>query len=225
MKLYRSVSVSNILEANKVINKIKNRDYVFISLHNQEEVDKNYIQNTSKICEALNNKGAYIIADISKRSLSNLKCKNLTNLKKKLGIYAFRFDYGFSIDEIIKYAKNNPVVVNASTITESELLKIKKHAKKVIALFNFYPRKETAMDEIQFYLLTYKFKIHQIETFAFIKGDKVTRGPIHEGLVSVESHRNLSPSVSYILYALTNLVSGVFIGDLGLSKKEEDIIN
>jgi len=226
LKLYRSVSVSNLTEANKVINNIKPNDYVFISLHVAEETNVDYIENTKNLCLSLCKKKAKIIADISKRILDKFKCKSIISLYKELHIYAYRFDYGFSLNEIIKLGKEFPIVINASTYNEDELKKIlKSKPKHLLAMHNFYPRKETGLGLPFFVNKTMLLRQNNVEVFSFIKGDKALRGPLYDGLVTLEHQRNLSPSEAFNEYKELNLINGVFIGDLGISEKELNLIN
>jgi len=226
LKLYRSVSVSNLAEANKVINNINKNDYVFISLHVAEENDKDYINNTKKLCLELYKKKARIIADISKRTLDKFKCKSFINLYKELHIYAYRFDYGFTLNEIIKLGKEFAIVINASTYLEEDLKKIlKSKPKHLLAMHNFYPRKETGLDLSFFINKTLLLRKHNVEVFSFIKGDKALRGPLYEGLLTLEHQRDLAPSEAFNEYKQLNLINGVFLGDLGISSKELNLIN
>ena len=65
--------------------------------------------------------------------------------------------------------------------------------ERLIAWHNFYPRRETGLDEHFFDKQTALFKQYSIPVCAFIPGIGENRGPLFEGLPTLESHRDVHP--------------------------------
>jgi len=59
---------------------------------------------------------------------------------------------------------------------------------------------------------------------AFIPGDTRKRGPVFEGLPTLEAHRNVIPSAAFADLALKFGLEEIFVGDPGISQKEIDRI-
>lgn len=55
---------------------------------------------------------------------------------------------------------------------------------------------------------------------AFIPGDEQLRGPVYEGLPTLEEHRNMLPSAAFADLAVRFGMDEVFLADPGLSEKE-----
>lgn len=96
--------------------------------------------------------------------------------------------------------------------------------EEVYAMHNFYPRPETALDKEQFKDLNNLLEEANIKTLAFIPGDLIKRGPIHEGLPTMEDHRNVSPYAAFIDFYTHYGVDYVFVGDGIINKAEEEYI-
>ena len=58
----------------------------------------------------------------------------------------------------------------------------------------------------------------------FIPGDTLLRGPLHEGLPTLEAHRHVLPSAAFVDMALRFGMEDIFLADPGLSKKEQQRI-
>lgn len=193
---------------------------VFLSLHISEEFDESYCQRARQACGLLNKKGFRIIADVSVKTLAQFGCGDLCDLAQELGLWAVRIDYGFSPQEIGEIGKRMPIVLNASTTTEEDAKSIAASCKEVYAMHNFYPRPETGLDEA---LLAHTTKMLQragLKVLAFIPGDENFRGPVFEGLPTLEAHRKVRPSAAFVDLCQRFDMDGVFVGDPGLSGKE-----
>ena len=59
---------------------------------------------------------------------------------------------------------------------------------------------------------------------AFIPGDTLLRGPLHEGLPTLEAHRHALPSAAFVDMALRFGMDDIFLADPGLSQKEQERI-
>lgn len=58
----------------------------------------------------------------------------------------------------------------------------------------------------------------------FIPGDTVKRGPIFEGLPTLEAHRRVLPSAAFVDMVLRFGMEDIFLADPGLSEKEQERI-
>ncbi len=197
---------------------------VFLSLHISEEFSDDYCDRARKICRTLNSSGFRIVADVSVKTLAQFGCKDLPSLAQELGLWALRIDYGFSPEEIGEMAKRMPIVLNASTTTAEDARRIAAIGKEVYAMHNFYPRPETGLDEDLLLQTTLALQDAGLKVLAFIPGDAEKRGPLFEGLPTLEAHRNCPPSAAYAHMLQTFHMDGVFIGDPGLCPEEAEYI-
>lgn len=194
---------------------------VFLSLHIREEYSDSYEQEMEELCAALNDRGLRIIADIEKETPSRFHVSSVLQLKEKLHLYGVRLDFGFAVQEIAALAEQMPVVLNASSVNPEDASLILSHsAYPVTAMHNFYPRPETGLDEAYLHETTANLKALGLKTAAFIPGDLAKRGPIYEGLPTLEAHRTLPPSVGYIDLLGRFQIDSVFVGDPEISGKE-----
>ena len=66
------------------------------------------------------------------------------------------------------------------------------------------------------------FKEKNIAVYAFISGDEELRGPLYEGLVTLEKHRYLNPYLQYL--DIKDSIDHVIIADPKISMKQFDFI-
>ena len=189
-------------------------------MHISEEFDDDYCRKAEKICHTLTEQGFQLIADVSVKTLQQFGCEDLVELAKKLRLWALRIDYGFSKEEIMAMAKKMPVVVNASTTTPEDAQAIAAGGCRVFAMHNFYPRPETGLDEEYLLESTRALQEAGLEVLAFIPGDTQRRGPLFEGLPTLEAHRNVLPSAAFVDLVQRFGVDGVFLADPGISAAE-----
>ena len=198
---------------------------VFLSLHISEEFDDSFCAKAEEACRQTADMGYRIIADVSTKTVAQFGCADLTELAKKLRLWALRIDYGFSRKEIMTMAEKMPIVLNASTTTAEDAAAIAEHGKLVMAMHNFYPRPETGLDEDYLLETTRLLQNAGLKVLAFIPGDLNKRGPVFEGLPTLESHRSILPSAAFADLALNYGLEEIFVGDPGISQKEIDRIN
>lgn len=197
---------------------------VFLSLHISEEFDGTYCRRAEEICHTLAENGFRTIADVSVKTLQQFACPSLTALAKRLRLWALRLDYGFSTDEILAMAREMPIVLNASTIAASDAALIRDSGAEIYAMHNFYPRPETGLDETLLRDTTCRLQQAGIRVLAFIPGDGLLRGPLHEGLPTLEAHRRMPPYAAFADMVLRFGMDGVFLADPGISEKEAERI-
>lgn len=195
---------------------------VFTSLHISEEMDEGYVKKVEEMMDFLKKTGYKVIADVSKRSLDVFHEKDLKSLAKRLRIDVLRIDYGFSEEEMLETAKVVPICLNASTITEEFAEKLKTTGSHFYAMHNFYPRPETGLDGEQFMERNEMLRSYGIEVMAFIPGRSSLRGPIFEGLPTLEKHRGVMPYLSFIEMQERYKISDIFVGDGVLSDEEAE---
>ena len=197
---------------------------VFLSLHISEEFDDTFCQRAEETCHALAEMGYRIIADVSTKTVAQFGCADLTELAKKLQLWALRIDYGFSREEMEAMAEKMPIVLNASTTTEEDARAIAAKGSCVMAMHNFYPRPETGLEEDYLRETTNQLKHAGLKVLAFIPGDTRKRGPVFEGLPTLEDHRRILPSAAFADLMLNYGMDEIFVGDPGLSEVERQRI-
>lgn len=191
---------------------------IFTSLHIPEDDPNTYkelIQILGK--QALENE-MELMVDVSPKSLHHLGI-SYENVEELLewGITGLRMDYGITPKEIASVSHKMKVALNASTITEpfwKELLAENIRVDRVEAWHNFYPRPETGLAKS--FLQKQNQYLHEcgIKTMAFIPGDGEKRGPLYEGLPTLEKHRNMRPLEAYLELVQECDVDKVLIGDI-----------
>ena len=197
---------------------------IFLSLHISEEFDATYCQRAREICHLLAVLGFRTIADVSVKTLRQFGCECLTELAKELKLWGLRIDYGFTAAQIGEMATQMPIVLNASTTSAEDARRIAAQGQEVFALHNFYPRPETGLDEELLMETTRRLKDAGLSVQCFIPGDSLLRGPLHEGLPTLEAHRHCLPSAAFVDMALRFGMDDIFLGDPGLSEKEQERI-
>ena len=212
-----SVYLSLIRNGSVSLDDIGNGAPVFLSLHIEEEFDENYSSDILCLCSRLHEKGCRIIADISKKTLEMLGT-DVDAIAEKLHLSALRIDYGFSLDEIKEIAKAHKTVLNASTMPLKEMLEVKKDGS-IMAMHNFYPRKETGLDEEYFLEVNDALKQNGIEVLSFIPG-KIKRGPLFEGLPTLEKQRFSNAYANYAEMIRKYNVDQVYLSEPGIDDKD-----
>ena len=197
---------------------------IFLSLHISEEFDATYCQRAREICHSLAAFGFRTIADVSVKTLAQFGCESLTELARDLKLWGLRIDYGFTPEKIEEMATQMPIVLNASTTSPDDARRIAARGKEVFALHNFYPRPETGLDEALLTETTNRLREAGLSVQCFIPGDTLLRGPLHEGLPTLEAHRHVLPSAAFVDMALRFGMEDIFLADPGLSEKEQQRI-
>lgn len=197
---------------------------VFTSLHISEEFDDNYVQRVRDMLISLRYIGYKIIADVSKKTMIQFGQNDILALAKELDLWMLRLDYGFSDDEILQLATQIPIAVNASTIDITAACRIRDAGGSLIAFHNFYPRPETGLGDQFFSSHTQKIQAEGIPVYGFIPGDALLRGPVFEGLPTLERHRGVKPSIAYFDLLRRESLDGIFVGDCMISQSELAII-
>lgn len=221
-----SVYISNFeIQKEQLALLFKEGSFIFTSFHISEEFDDTYIIRAMNMCRYLKNLGYQIIGDVSKKTLEIFETDDLIQFARKMNISILRIDYGFTKEEILELANQIPICINASTVTSELINTIASKNLDVYAIHNYYPRPETGLDEEQFKLQNLRLKECGIKVLAFVPGDMIKRGPIHEGLPTLEAHRFMAPYAATLDLLLNYGIDGVLIGDGIISGYQSDLIS
>ena len=169
---------------------------VFTSLHIPETDVAVLKKELAAILAAARKYGMEIISDVSPRTLAMLDMPNFDlSAFHKLGITTLRLDYGYEAAQIAELSHNTLGIrlqLNASTITEkilSELQAAGVDFSHMDALHNFYPRRGTGLSEAALCKKNNLLKRYGIKVGAFVPSQGKQRGPLFEGLPTLEAHR------------------------------------
>lgn len=220
-----SVYLSTFEKQKPMLNTLKNSGaFVFTSFHIQEEMEGDYCLRAREMCRWLKQYDFKIIGDVSPRTLQFFGEESLLAFGESLKLDVLRLDYGFTDTETAEISNHMPIAYNASTIDEKLINQMLLSKRPIYAMHNFYPRPETGLDEEFFRRVNQRLTANSIEVWAFIPGDELTRGPIYEGLPTLESHRRLPPYVAFLDLLINYGVQGVFVGDVSLSQQQLKLI-
>ncbi len=169
---------------------------VFTSLHIPETDVAVLKKELATLLEAARKYGMEIISDVSPRTLAMLDMPKFDmSTFQQLGITTLRLDYGYEAAQIAEFSHNELGIrlqLNASTITEkvlSELQAAGVDFSHLDALHNFYPRRGTGLSEAALCRKNALLKQYGIKVGVFVPSQGKQRGPLFEGLPTLEAHR------------------------------------
>lgn len=191
---------------------------IFTSMHIPEDDSSKYSERISSLGSLAREENLNLMVDISTKALSALGLDLAKNLEeiKEIGITGLRMDYGISMETIAMVSRELKVGLNASTLSDSDIIKLKQNNAKFSNMefwHNYYPRLETGLDKSDFIEKNIWLKELGGKIVAFVPGDKKLRGPLFNGLPSLESHRFRHPLSASIELLNDCLVDEVYIGD------------
>lgn len=195
-------------------------DFYFTSFHIAEEFSDEFAEKAKTLLKLLKESGREIIVDMSPRGLRNLGYDSLKDFVEAYDIDYIRFDFGFTQQEIIEASEYCGVAINASTVDAEFISQLNG---KVLAIHNYYPRRETGLDTEYFRHKNREIRMFDVRIGAYMTGDEQLRGPLHEGLPTLEMHRFLKPYLQYM--QLNREVDYVIVGDPGLSQRQAELIS
>ena len=194
---------------------VRGIEYVFTSVHipnlERERVKKEF----QIILEETKKRNMKLIVDISKDFYSEFDWD-------KYSIYALRLDFGFNDEEIVELSKKYRIQLNASTISKEwieRLVNLGLNKEKITVCHNYYPRNNTGISLELLRKRNKFFKETGFEIMAFVPSQSYKRGPIYEGLPTLEVHRHLHPIVGAqeLFYEGVDIV---LLGDSMSSERE-----
>ncbi|RDU35504.1 DUF871 domain-containing protein [Neobacillus piezotolerans] len=221
ISVYLSQSVAS---QEAYIRKMKEHGFgsIFTSLHIPEDnpaVYRDELMHLGKLARELDME---LIPDISPNSLRHLGCTwETADTLLGWGLSGLRVDYGVEPQTIALLSKKMKVALNASTLTQEEISAMKAHglnAGSVEAWHNFYPRPETGLERESFREKNRMLRNEGIAVMAFVPGDGTRRGPLFQGLPTLEDHRFSSPFAAFLDLKDNEGVDKILIGDPGVSE-------
>lgn len=197
---------------------------IFTSLHIPEDNPEVYGKRLFELGQLAKKYHLELVADVSPVSLQHLDLTwNQIDQLKEWGVTGLRVDYGVSEEIIAKLSRNLKIALNASTLTEENVRRLQElGAVQLEAWHNFYPRPETGLDANEFHEKNLWLKEKGFSVMAFIPGDGKRRGPLHQGLPTIEDHRELSTFAAFLDFYHNPYIDKIFIGDPGINIKSEE---
>lgn len=189
---------------------------LFTSLHIPEEDASAYrtkLQLLGSIASALDME---LIADISTASMEKLDLDwDSAETVLDWGLTGLRIDYGIEDNVIVRLSQKMKVALNASTLTKDQLerlIQLGLRTTHTEVWHNFYPRPETGLALRDFLAKNLLFQTHGLKVQAFVPGDRNLRGPLHQGLPTLEQHRMCGTFAAFAELKAYN-VDKILIGD------------
>lgn len=185
----------------------------FTSLHIPEDSPAGARAAATAIVSAAASAGLSVVADVSPNT-ARLLGDSPWEFLRSIGVARVRIDFGFSTSSIRQIASVLPIALNASTLRAADLEPFADLDVELI--HNFYPREWTGLALSSVAASVAVARQFGWRVGAFIAGDSVRRGPLGEGLPTVEEHRNMPP----LFQALSLVDAGVddvYVGDPALT--------
>lgn len=172
---------------------------VFLSLHLPEFSLEEQLSLLEELSEEARKRSMCLTVDVGGRQIAELLEKEeYCGRMRRAAVDFIRLDYGFSMEQAKRIWRKWQVkgfVINASIFGEATLRELKQgfcgidSAVELRACHNYYPRPESG--------LSYEFFIKQnallkelgIPVYSCIPDREHARGPLGEGLPTVEAHR------------------------------------
>lgn len=199
---------------------------IFTSIHIPEDDVSLYLENLEKLGHFTKSNNLALAVDISEDALNKIGA-SLDHLPPvlDLGVTGLRIDYGIPLDKVAKASHSVDIMLNASTITEKDVSVLKMNQanfSRIEAWHNYYPRPETGLDDDYFKQVNQRLKQAGLKVMAFVPGDASKRGPIFEGLPTLESQRQTNPLAASLALKNHFAVTDIYIGDPKLSTDMQD---
>ena len=160
----------------------------FTSLHIPEETGVAYADAARHL----------LACDVSPVTLDKLGCSRIEDLLD-LGITTVRLDFGFNARETVELSHSFRIVFNASTISTEDIRAWQAAGAdftRFAASHNFYPKRYTALSIDEVRRINQRLTNLGFTTMGFVPGDGKLRGPLFEGLPTVEEHRDQKERVA-----------------------------
>ncbi|WP_296140713.1 MupG family TIM beta-alpha barrel fold protein [uncultured Anaerococcus sp.] len=189
-----SIYFEKDIDIEKEIEKNKDFDLVFTSLHYPTS-DESYRQ----FLELYN-----LCKDYSIRVCVDINNETLNNHPELIDMdLILRLDFGFTYEEISKLSHKKSLAINASTVNNDFLSKLKLANTKmdnIIAIHNFYPLEYSGLSEEYFIKQNSLIKSYGLNLGGFIPGNGNLRGPVYKGLPTLENDRYKNPYSTFIKF-------------------------
>lgn len=226
MKTGISLYFSNPLEQNEhVVERAAaaNVSYAFTSFQIPEELGIDFSRALDRLLPKLQRAGISLIADVGPATCRTLGVQRIDNLAN-LGISHIRLDDGFTSQEAVELSKKFHIVFNASTIRREEIAAWRREGadfSRFSACHNFYPKRNTGLDIGDVAVTDAMLAAQGFEIMGFVPTDDpaLARGPVYEGLPTVEAHRGCNDlAISMLELAEDCACDIVIVGDPDVSE-------
>jgi uncharacterized protein len=195
---------------------------LFTSLHIPEEDASQYRTKLQFIGSIVSSLGMEFIADISTASMEKLGFDwQSADTVLHWGLTGLRIDYGVEEEVIVRLSQQMTIALNASTLTEEQLNQLIEKglsAANTEVWHNFYPRPETGLALADFLDKNRMFQSYGLKVQAFIPGDRNKRGPLYQGLPTLEQHRKYGTFAAFTELKAYG-VDKILIGDPDVSEE------
>lgn len=185
------------------------------------------LEEFQEILKCARQHGIRLIVDISPTVLEKYHLSSYEDLHQ-YGIEYVRLDSGFTVSEIAAKFSSFHIVLNASAVTEKDVNQLKAAGidlNWIYACHNYYPEPYTGISLELVKSINHELHHMGIETIAFIPGDNHLRGPLHNGLATVEEHRLMHDEIlRNALELLDAETDHVLIGDIDVKENDWKIL-
>lgn len=174
----------------KQIEKFKGFDLLFTSLHYPAS-DQTYERFLDLKSRA---KNLDICVDINNQTLKDHP--DLLDMD-----LIIRLDFGFNPREIASLSKKSQIAINASTVNYKfleDLARAGANMANVIAIHNYYPLVFSGLSQEYFLSQNELINSFGIRVASFIQGNTKLRGPVFEGLPTLEDDRYINPYLTLV---------------------------
>lgn len=199
---------------------------IFTSIHIPEDNVDEYIRRLKMVGTFVRQHQMEFVVDISEAALGNigLTFDTIAQIHQQFGLTGIRADYGISNQVIAQMSREVDVKLNASTISPQDINELTQNQAdftRIEAWHNYYPRPETGLDEILFERLNTWLEEQGLKVMAFVPGDAQLRGPLYQGLPTLEQHRDRSSFITALDMKYNHGIEKIFIGDPQISEMSQ----
>lgn len=196
---------------------------IFTSLHIPEDDATLYAKRLKELGQIAQKLDMKLMVDISGEALkrAGFSFERLDEILT-LGVTGLRMDYAISNQAIAEASQYLTIGLNASTISAEdveELQTFNADFTNFEAWHNYYPRPETGLSSQFFNEKNQWLKQSGFRVFAFVPGNQQLRGPLQEGLPTLEKHRYDNPFSAALDLNENYQVDGIYVGDPKISKR------
>lgn len=194
---------------------------IFTSIHIPEDESSDYLRRLQQLGIFAKEYKMDLTIDVSANALKKLGIHyNDLTVLIDMGVTAIRVDYGISHEDIARVSQQMNVALNASTLTQVDINQLKDYQvdlSSIEAWHNYYPRPGTGLDKDYLINLNQWIRSQGMKVMAFVPGDDLLRGPIFEGLPTLEKHRYSNSLAATMELVQECYIDKVYIGDPTLS--------
>lgn len=209
--------------------KIQGATGVFTSIHRPELSIESQLLGLKNLAILANQNGLKTTVDIGgSHFVAILNSPVYTQLFLEAQIDAIRLDYGFNREILVQFINAfsiRKIVLNTSILRQFEVEEIVALKDELVDLqisscHNFYPRPETGLS-LEFAQSQYQlFNRLGIEVIGFVRTYNYPRGPLFEGLPTLEVHRAATIEQQMIELVEQGVADNYLFGEAMLSDEE-----